>query len=152
VSVRTIQRIEQGYVRPRLSTLKFLSEALDYNLSNITTNDRIDQTLLFFVHLSTILDIILFPILVIIWNNSMSKTLEREAKRAINFQISYLLLMLISWAIIASGYFYLPLVVVGIVLLASLVVIVTVLSVRNMLAVAKKQKPIYLFEIKYIKI
>ncbi len=60
--------------------------------------------------------------------------------------------MLISWAIIASGYFYLPLVVVGIVLLASLVVIVTVLSVRNMLAVAKKQKPIYLFEIKYIKI
>jgi len=149
VSVRTIQRIEQGYVRPRLSTLKLISDTLDYNLSNLSTNDRIDQTLLFFVHLSTLLDIVLFPILVLIWNNSMSKLLEREARRAINFQISYLFLMLLSWAIMACGYFYLPFLFAGIVILASLVIIVTILSVRNMLA--KKVKPIYLFEIKYIK-
>ena len=50
VSTRTIQRIENGAVTPRLTTLKLLSEVLDYDL-NETTNDRRDKIIIFFVHL-----------------------------------------------------------------------------------------------------
>jgi transcriptional regulator with XRE-family HTH domain len=151
VSPRTIQRIEQGHVVPRISTLKLISEALDYNLSSISTNDRIDQTLLFFIHLSTFLDFIIFPILILIWNNSMSEVVEKEAKRAINFQISYLVLMIVFLGLILCGYLYLPLIAVGISLLVCLVLVVSILSVINMVGITKKKKAIYLFEIRYFK-
>ncbi len=86
ISTRTIQRIENGTVVPRLVTIKLLSETLDYDLNRAVTNDRIDKTIVFFIHLSSMFLFILFPIIVLIWNNSISKTIIIEAKRAINFQ------------------------------------------------------------------
>lgn len=152
VSTRTIQRIEQGEVTPRLTTLKLLSEALDYNLNNIATNSRIDKTILFFVHLSSIVIFILFPILVLIWNNSMSKTLEIEAKRAINFQISYLLCILFGVVIVLLGRFYLPLFAVGTILLVGCPIVFTIVCIRNMILLNNQIKAKYPFEIKFLKI
>lgn len=151
VSTRTVQRIEQGEATPRLATLKLLSEALDYNLNAVATNSRIDKTIMFFIHLSSVFLFILFPILVLIWNNSMSKTLETESKRAINFQISYLLSILFAIGILLLGIIYLPLLAVGTMLLIGCPVFYSIVCIRNMILLNNQVKAKYLFEIKFVK-
>ncbi|MCK5129399.1 MAG: helix-turn-helix domain-containing protein [Clostridiales bacterium] len=95
VSSRTIQRIEQGEAEPRGETLKLISIALDFDFNGATTNERLDKTMLFFIQLSNMFLFLLFPILVLIWNNRASYDLEREAKKAINYQLNLLLLLLV---------------------------------------------------------
>lgn len=152
ISTRTIQRIEQGDVTPRLATLKLLSEALDFDLNGATTNDRIDKTVLFFIHLSSIFIFIFFPIIVLIWNNSMSKTMETEAKRAINFQISYLINILLALTILLLGILYTPLLTIGTVLLILCPVIYSIVCVRNMIMLNNQVKAKYLYEINYLNV
>jgi len=152
ISTRTIQRIEQGIVTPRLATLKLLSEALDYDFNGEATNGRIDKTILFFIHLSSIFIFVFFPIIVLIWNNSISKTLEIEAKRAINFQISYLINILLALGISVLGIIYLPLVAVGSGLLILCPVVYSIVCVRNMIMLNKQVKAKYLYEINYLKV
>jgi len=152
VSSRTIQRIELGDAIPRLATLKLLSESLDYDLNGAETNDRIDRTIMFFVHLSSIFIFILFPILVLIWNNSMSTTMETETKRAINFQISYLLNLLLFLGILLLGIWYMPLFAVGTGLLILLPIVYSIICIRNMILINNHVKAKYLFEINYLKL
>lgn len=152
ISSRTIQRIEQGDVTPRLATLKLLSEALDYNFNGAATNDRIDKTILFFIHLSSMFIFVFFPIVVLIWNKSISTTLEIEAKRAINFQISYLINVLLALGILLFGIIFPPLIVIGTGLLILCPIVYSLVCIRNMIMISNQVKAKYLYEIKYFKI
>lgn len=152
VSTRTIQRIENGAVTPRLVTLKLLSEVFDYNLNGAATNDRIDKTIVFFIHLSSMFIFIVFPIIVMVWNNSISKTMEIEAKRAINFQISYLINLLLALAILLLGVMYTPLLIVGTVLLILCPIIYSIVCIRNMIMLNNQIKAKYPYEINYLKV
>ncbi len=152
VSVRTIQRIEQGDVTPRLATVKLLSEALDYDLNGEATNGRIDKTIIFFIHLSSIFIFVFFPIIVLIWNKSMSKTIEIEAKRAINFQISYLINILLALTILLLGILYTPLMIIGTILLILCPIVYSMVCIRNMIMLNNQVKAKYLYEINYLKV
>ncbi len=152
ISTRTIQRIENGTVTPRLTTLKLLSEALDYDLNGATTNDRIDKTIVFFMHLSSMFIFIIFPILVLVWNNSVSKTMEIEAKRAINFQISYLINILLALAILLLGVVYIPFMIIGLGLIILCPILYSIVCIRNMITLNNQVKASYPFEINYLKI
>lgn len=151
ISTRTIQRIEQGEVVPRLSTIKLISYALDFDFNGDTNNLRIEKTMLFFVQVSNMLLFIVFPILILIWNNSISKTLEIEAKRAMNFQISLIMMMILAWVGIALGFINLVFVGIGIGLLIFVMIIASILSIRNMIALANNKKAKYILDFKYIR-
>ena len=103
VSSRTIQRIEQGEAEPRSETLKLISIALDFDFDGATTNERLDKTILFFLQISNMFIFLLFPILVLIWNNRVSHDLEREAKKAINFQLNYLFFTILMVVLLILG-------------------------------------------------
>jgi len=151
VSSRTIQRIEQGEVVPRLSTLRLISYALDFDFNGEPNSLRIEKTMLFFIQLSNMLLFIIFPILVLIWNNSMSKTLEIESKRAINFQISLLIIMILGLVSVAMGFINLIFISIGVGILVFVILIVTIFSIRNMIALANNKKAKYIFDFKYMR-
>ena len=113
VSTRTIQRIEQDEVQPRGDTLNALAVALDYDFDGAPVNDRLDKTLLLLLQVSNIFIFILLPIGVLIWNNRMSKDLEREAKKAINFQLNYLLGIMVILLLFVVSPFFVPLLPAG---------------------------------------
>lgn len=159
VSSRTIQRIELGETEPRGETLKLISIALDYDFNGATTNERLDKTILFFIQLSNMFLFTLFPILILIWNNRASDDLEREAKKAINYQLSHvLLLVFLTIVLMISGIVPALIMILGevflilIAIIMSLTVIISwIISIANMLRINDTKQMKYPRFIRFMK-
>ena len=160
VSSRTIQRIEQGETEPRGETLKLISIALDYDFNGATTNERLDKTILFFIQLSNMFLFILFPILVLIWNNRASDDLEREAKKAINYQLSHIVILIFLTAVLVIagvvpalitifGGIFLVLIFI---VMSSTAIISWIISIANMLRINDTKQMKYPRIIRFMKI
>jgi transcriptional regulator with XRE-family HTH domain len=113
LSLRTIQRIENGETEPRGDSLKRLSVAFDVN-----PDDLIDWTVLedrgFLTSLNlSALSFVIFPILgiivpLIIWISRKDKIRNANeiAKAILNFQITWIMVFFIGYgSIMAFGYF-----------------------------------------------
>jgi uncharacterized Tic20 family protein/DNA-binding Xre family transcriptional regulator len=86
VSARTIQRIENGEVDPRTHTIKCLSTALDFDFGEQnTSNETFWLTVL---HLSSILCIPIFPLLLWSWKKNQSYEIDLHGRVVLNFQIT----------------------------------------------------------------
>ena len=90
VSTRTIQRIESGEVDPRAYTLHCLSEVLEFEFEEDTTNENLWLTAL---HLSSMLCILFIPLLLWSWKKNQSYKIDKQGRQVLNFQITMTLLM-----------------------------------------------------------
>jgi transcriptional regulator with XRE-family HTH domain len=83
VSPRTIQRIESGEVDPRAYTLQCLSKALEFDFATeISSNENLWLALL---HLSSIICIIIIPLLLWSWKKSQSYKINQQGRHVLNF-------------------------------------------------------------------
>jgi uncharacterized Tic20 family protein len=89
VSPRTIQRIENGEVDPRAFTLHCLGDALGFDFGEEnTTNENLWLALL---HLSSIISLPIFPLLLWSWKKNQSYKIDQQGRQVLNFQITMVL-------------------------------------------------------------
>ena len=86
VSARTIQRIESGEVDPRTHTIHCLSDALDFNFGEQNATDEMFWLTL--LHLSSIICIPIFPLLLWSWKKNQSYDIDKHGRVVLNFQIT----------------------------------------------------------------
>ena len=91
VSARTIQRIESGDVDPRAYTLQCLSEALDFDF--MEDNTRNENLWLVLMHLSSIIPLLIAPLLIWTWKKNQSYKIDKQGHAVLNFQITMVLLL-----------------------------------------------------------
>jgi len=91
VSARTIQRIESGDVDPRAYTLQCLSEALDFDF--MEDNTRNENLWLVLMHLSSIVPLLIAPLLIWTWKKHQSYKIDKQGHAVLNFQITMVLLL-----------------------------------------------------------
>ena len=102
ISVRTIQRIENGEVDPRAYTLQSIASALEVDFemlinceaSVLDREEKASSRWLPLLHLCGLLLLIIPPILVWIWKRDEVKDIRKHAVDVINFQLSMSLYML----------------------------------------------------------
>jgi len=102
ISVRTIQRIENGEVDPRAYTLQSIASALEVDFKILINSEsdvhdleeKASSKWLPLLHLCGLLVLIFPPILVWIWKRDEVKDLRKHAVDVINFQLSISLYML----------------------------------------------------------
>ena len=91
VSPRTIQRIESGEVDPRAYTLHCLGAALEFDFGGENTaNENFWLTVL---HLSSVLCILIVPLLLWSWKKNSSCKIDQQGRQVLNFQITMTLLL-----------------------------------------------------------
>src|SRR5512137_1975913 len=79
VSARTIQRIESGDVDPRAYTLHCLREALEFDFGADDTSS--ENVLLTLMHLSSILCILIIPLLTWSWKKNRSYKIDQQGRQ-----------------------------------------------------------------------
>lgn len=102
ISVRTIQRIENGDVDPRAYTLQSIAAALEVDFAVLAnsepelkvTDEKENSKWLPLMHLSGLFLLIIPPILVWIWKRDDVKDIRKHAIDVINFQLSMSLYIL----------------------------------------------------------
>jgi len=94
VSTRTIQRIESGEVDPRVYTLQCLSKALEFDFG--TENVPNENLWLALLHLSSIVCIIIFPLLLWSWKKNQSYKINQQGRLVLNFQITMALTLIMA--------------------------------------------------------
>ncbi len=91
VSPRTIQRIENGEVDPRAYTLHCLGTALEFDFGDMNTeNENLWLTVL---HLSSILCMLIIPLVLWTWKKNQSYKIDQQGRLVINFQITMTLVL-----------------------------------------------------------
>lgn len=86
VSARTIQRIESGEVDPRAYTLHCLGEALEFDFGEENTSN--ENLWLAILHLSSVLCILIVPLLLWSWKKNQSYKIDQQGRQVLNFQIT----------------------------------------------------------------
>jgi len=94
VSPRTIQRIESGEVDPRAYTLQCLSEALEFDF--MADNTRNENLWLVLMHLSSIIPLLIAPLLIWTWKKNQSYKIDNQGSAVLNFQITMMLLLFLG--------------------------------------------------------
>lgn len=91
VNPRTIQRIESGEVDPRSYTLQCLSRELDFDF--FKGDEKNDSLWLVILHLSSIIPLLIIPLLLWSWKKSQSSKIDHQGRLVLNFQITMILLL-----------------------------------------------------------
>ncbi len=91
VSLRTIQRIESGEVDPRAYTVHCLGEALDFDFGE--QNTTYESLWLAALHVSSVFNILLVPLLLWLWKRSQSYRIDQQGRQVLNFQITMTLVL-----------------------------------------------------------
>jgi uncharacterized Tic20 family protein/DNA-binding Xre family transcriptional regulator len=91
VSPRTIQRIESGDVDPRAYTLHCLGTALEFDFGG--ENSANENFWLTVLHLSSVLCILVVPLLLWSWKKNSSCKIDQQGRQVLNFQITMTLLL-----------------------------------------------------------
>jgi transcriptional regulator with XRE-family HTH domain len=102
ISVRTIQRIENGEVDPRAYTLQTIASALEVDFEVLAKSDVLPGTTppggsskwLPVLHLSGLLLLVFPPLLLWIWKRDQVSNINLHAYDVINFQLSMTLFLL----------------------------------------------------------
>jgi len=141
LNVRSIQRIETGEVEPRISTLKILSNVLDYQFNGtISTDTRVWLALM---HLSSFIPIVVFALVIWISKRDEYPIFDKHGKDVINFQIS-MCIYLFSASMLA-------IVLIGIPILIGLGIFCGFISIFNSIKVAMDNDYRYPLTIQFIK-
>jgi len=98
VSARTIQRIESGEVDPRAYTLQCLSKALVFDFG--AESNANDNLWLAILHLSSMLCIVVIPLLLWSWKKNQSYKINQQGRQVLNFQISMTLSLFAAVAVL----------------------------------------------------
>lgn len=133
ISVRTIQRIENGDVDPRAYTLQSIAAALEVDFAVLanseyeinTDDEEANSKWLPLLHLSGLLLLVLPPILVWIWKRDEVKDIRKHAVDVINFQLS------MSLYILPFVIFFAPPIFIVLALFSQVVIIVNALKVTS---------------------
>jgi len=91
VSTRTIQRIEGGEGDPRTYTLSMLREVLEFDFGEEQNGN--EPLWLAMMHLSTIVLMLIVPIIIWSWKKNKSLRIREEGRLVLNYQITMTLLM-----------------------------------------------------------
>ena len=102
ISVRTIQRIENGEVDPRAYTLQTIASALEVDFEVLAKSDDLSATIspggnskwLPVLHLSGLLLLVFPPLLLWIWKRDKVENINMHAYDVMNFQLSMTLFLL----------------------------------------------------------
>ncbi len=112
ISVRTIQRIENGEVDPRSYTLQKIASALDIEykvlidieVDELEKEDASETKIwLPILHLSGLFTLIFPPVIIWIWKKGKVKNMREHAIDVVNFQISILIYIILSSFLIFFG-------------------------------------------------
>jgi len=133
ISVRTIQRIENGDVDPRAYTLQSIAAALEVDFEVLASSDpelnavdeKENSKWLPLLHLSGLFLLIIPPILVWIWKRDSVKDIRKHAIDVINFQLS------MSLYILPFVIFYAPPILIVMVLFSQIVILVNTMRVTS---------------------
>jgi len=139
ISVRTIQRIENGEVDPRAYTLQAIAQALEVDFGVFSETDESSSRWISWLHLSGLLVLIVPPI--IIWMSKKDKVPEvnRQGMDVINYQLSISLYLL-------------PLLLFSVYPVALLVAVYSqVVILLNTIRVAANKPYRYRFSIRFLK-
>ncbi len=131
LNVRTIQRIEQGEVTPRPSTLRMLSDLFECELVGVANARRTDFWLVL-VHLSSVIPLAIVPVLLWAWKKDEVEGMRRHCIDVLNFQI--------TMALCLFGASILIFAVIGLLLLPVLGMFISVMAVMNAIRVAMEQE------------
>ena len=120
ISIRTIQRIENGEVDPRSYTLMSIAKVLEIDYEDLVNFKlektdyqeilREDPVILSMLHLSGLFILLFPPILIWLWNKDKIRNIRQHAIDVINFQLS-MLLFLIPRGILAIILIGIPIVI-----------------------------------------
>jgi len=133
ISVRTIQRIENGDVDPRAYTLQSIATALDVEFEVLANsepelnaaNENENSKWLPLLHLSGLFLLIIPPILVWIWKRDEVTDIRKHAIDVVNFQLSMSLCML------PFVFFFAPPILVVLGLFSQIVILVNTVKVTS---------------------
>jgi len=100
INVRSIQRIEAGEVQPRLSTLKTLSDLLEFDF--LEKESQEGNLWLMLMHLSSLFPLVIIPLVIWVWKRNDDSRISNHGPVVINFQLS-LVIYLFSGAILSFG-------------------------------------------------
>ena len=153
LSVRTIQRIENGEVDPRTYTLNLLAEALDVALeeftSEIVEKEKLNATIvdhtqwLALLHLSGLFIMIFPPLILYIWKKPEIPEMQSHFKEVMNFQLSMLVYLLGATILIMA--------VIGLLILPLLGLFSTAIIILNTIKVMNGDPYKYPLIIKFLK-
>jgi transcriptional regulator with XRE-family HTH domain len=138
LSVRTIQRIENGIVDPRAYTLRTIASALevDYQqfigddeaaLDNVHSNES--SLWLPLLHLSGLFILLIPPVIIWIWKRDQVEHVREQGVDVINFQLS-MLMILMPAGILSVLLITIPIVIL-VALFSSIVIVVNTIKVMN---------------------
>ena len=133
ISVRTIQRIENGDVDPRAYTLQSIAAALDVDFEILANSDpevnsnerQANSKWLPMLHLSGLFLLILPPILIWIWKRDEVNAIRKHAVDVINFQLS------MSLYILPFVIFFAPPILIVLVVFSQVVIILNAVRVTS---------------------
>jgi len=94
INVRSIQRIETGEVQPRLSTLKILSDLLEYDLLEKESQEA--NLWLMLMHFSSMVPIVVVPLFIWIWRRNEDSRISEQGPDVINFQFTQMIFLFVS--------------------------------------------------------
>ena len=152
ISVRTIQRIENGEVDPRSYTLQKIASALsiDYEeLIKVGSDDLEKENSyktwlwLSILHLSGLFTLLFPPIIIWVWKKDEIQNIREHAIDVVNFQLSMLIYLITSGLLV--------MVLIGIPLVIFFSIYSTIIIIINTIKVINKQPYKYPFTIKILK-
>ena len=126
VTIRTIQRIENGQVKPQLQTIKLLASALEIEIVDLQIlenpkEDAIQKKWLLFIHGSPLLGFIfpfsvLFPLFLWLHKRDDNPIYDYHGIKVINFQLSITILYVLALVFLVTikgwGFFFFIMIVI----------------------------------------
>jgi len=138
ISVRTIQRIENGKVDPRAYTLHTIASALEVDFEELINCDkaasegsRLNKSSIWLplLHLSGLFILLFPPVVIWIWKRDHIKNIREHGIDVINFQLSMLILLIPS-GILAGLFITIPIIIfLGV--FSTIVIIINTIRVLN---------------------
>ena len=154
INVRSIQRIESGEVQPRLSTLKTLSDLLEYDL--LEKESQAGNLWLMLMHLSSMVPLVIVPLIIWAWKRNEDSRIAAHGPVVMNFQLSlmlYLLLgALLSLGALIGGVISSILTGIGLVIMPLFGLWICFITLINTIKVAVGQEYHYPLTLKLIKL
>ncbi|TRZ40971.1 serine hydrolase [Robertkochia solimangrovi] len=156
VTVRTIQRIENAEVNPHLNTIKLLAAALDIEVNELLPlenpkEETIKKKWLLLMHATPLLGLfiplcnVLIPLFLWIHKREDNPIYDRHGAKVINFQITALLLAVLSFICLLTIEKW------GFIIFIATVPLCVGIVIFNIIYVLKKEKCYYPLSIPFIR-
>lgn len=156
VTVRTIQRIENSEVNPHLNTVKLLAVALEVEINDLLPlenpkEETLKKKWLLLIHATPLLGIfiplcnVLIPLFLWIHKREDNPIYDKHGIKVINFQITTLLLAILSFVSLVTIEKW------GFILFVSIVPICILIIIFNIIYVLKSDKCYYPLAIPFLR-